>query len=115
MSLAPFDWVESASTSLDEQPRVKATRFGDGYEEREPDGLNPITQKWDVVFRDVDDDIATDMVEYFRAAAGVDSFGWTPLWHTAEIKVVARSWRRTQSDTWGKSDITAVFEQVFEP
>lgn len=111
----PFDWVESASTALEEEPRVLETRFGDGYGQRAPDGLNPIAQSWDVRFSGVDNAIAGDIVAYFRAAKGVTAFEWTPLWHTTPIKVVCKQWTRTQPNEWGRSDISARFVQVFEP
>lgn len=115
MALDPFDWVESASTALEEEPRVLETRFGDGYSQRAPDGLNPIAQQWEVRFTGVDNDIGDAILAYFRAAGAVEAFEWTPLWHTIPIKVVCKRWTRTQPNEWGRSDITARFSQVFEP
>ena len=111
----PFDWVESASTMLEEEPRVLATRFGDGYGQRSPDGLNPIAQRWELRFSAVDNAVADAICAYWRTAGGVQAFEWTPLWHTTPIKVVCTQWTRSQPDRWGMSDLTARFEQVFEP
>lgn len=112
---APFDWVESASTALTEEPRVLETRFGDGYGQRSPDGLNPIAQMWELRFTGVDNPIADAMVAYWRAAGAVEAFDWTPLWHTVAIKVVCKQWTRSQPNEWGQSDLSARFVQVFEP
>lgn len=117
--MAVFDWVESSGTQLSEAPRVASTRFGDGYEERAPDGLNPIEQRWSVAFRGVENGVADAIVAFLRARVspviGLEAFDWTPLWHTTAIRVVCESWSRTHGETWGESDIAAEFRQVFEP
>jgi phage-related protein len=113
--MADFVWVESASTALEEEPRVLATQFGDGYAQRQADGLNPLAQVWSVKFAAVDNAVADDIIAFLRAAKGVTSFDWVPLWHTTAIKVICPSWRRAQPAEWGQSDIDAKFQQVFEP
>lgn len=118
--MAEFVWVESGGTALEEQPRIASTQYGDGYEQRAPDGLNPLRQAWAVRFSDVEDAVANDIVAFFRArltaASGLESFDWKPLWAGgAIIKVTCRKWSRTASDTWGESNITAEFRQEFEP
>lgn len=114
--MAVFDWAESPGTQLTEEPRVAATRYGDGYEERGPDGLNPLRQQWTLNFRDVEKKVADDIVAFFRArinAFGFEAFDWTPMWATAAIRVVCRQWTRTQNDAFHTSDITATFTQEF--
>lgn len=113
-----FDWVESAGTSLTMQPRFGATQFGDGYEERAPDGLNPLKQRWSLQFRAVENAVADAITAFFSARVGglgLEGFDWTPLWSTTPIRVVCREWTRSQPDQAGESDIAAVFEQVIEP
>lgn len=115
--MAVWIWVESPGTGLSEEPRISRTRYGDGYEERAPAGLNPIAQVWQYQARDVDNVIADEMITFLRArtnALGLEAFDYTPLWSTTAIKVICPSWSRTQGETWGTSDITARFEQVFE-
>lgn len=117
--MAEFTWVESASTKLDEAPRFSRTRFGDGYAQDAPDGLNPNPQKWTVSFRDVEDSVADAIVAFFRAristTTGLAAFDWVPLWATAKIQVKCSHWTRTRTSVWGESDIDAEFEQVFQP
>lgn len=117
--MADFDWVESAGTTIEEEPRISASRFGDGYEERAPDGLNPLRQRWSLTFRSVEKGVADDIVAFLRArlsgTLGLESFTWTPLWATTPISVVCRRWSRSQGDIPSESEITAVFEQEFAP
>lgn len=116
--MAVFDWVESPGTSLAEEPRISRTKFGDGYEERAPNGLNPIAQRWQLQFRDVDGTVADEIVAFFRArvtaVSGIEAFDWTPLWAASAIRVICPSWQRTQGEVWGQADISCTFEQVFE-
>ncbi|MEY2687699.1 MAG: hypothetical protein RL375_1897 [Pseudomonadota bacterium] len=113
--MAVFDWVESAGTALEEAPRVARTQFGDGYEERAPDGLNPITQSWQLQFTGIDREVASDIVAFWRArinaAAGQEAFDWTPLWHVDAIRVTCSRWTVTQDQTPETVSITATFKQ----
>lgn len=110
-----FDWAESPGTTLDEKPRVRETRFGDGYAQRSPDGLNPIVQSWSLRFTACDDTKADEIITFFREHMGVYRFDWTPLWATAPIKVFCSEWSRTPANELGLSDISAKFTQDFAP
>lgn len=113
--MAVWVWVESPGTAVEDEPRVRSSRFGDGYEQRAPDGLNPLAQSWPLVFSGVDNAVADDMVAFLRAHGGAEAFDYTPLWETQPVRVICRKWRRTHSATWGESDLSATFERVYEP
>lgn len=112
--MAVFDWAESSNLTLDEEPAVTATRYGDGYEQRSADGINPIAQQWSLNFEEVDNAIADDIVTFWRARGGVEAFDWTPKWGTVAIRVKCSKWSRVP-DGDGLSRMTATFQQVFEP
>ncbi|MBX3589087.1 MAG: phage tail protein [Ramlibacter sp.] len=112
--MAVFDWAESSNLSLEEEPRVNATQFGDGYEQRAADGINALVQRWDLNFEEVDNAIADEIIAFLRARAGVEAFDWTPKWGTVAIKVRCPKWSRSP-DGEGLSRIAARFQQVFEP
>lgn len=116
--MAEFLWVESSSTALTEEPRLAATQYGDGYAETAPDGLNPITQKWSMRFRGVDDMEADSMVAFLRGQVspitGYVPFDWFPKWAAAAIKVKCVRWSRTLAGSH-ESDIDCEFEQVHLP
>lgn len=117
--MAVFAWAESSSSALEEAPRVTSLRYGDGYEESAPDGLNPMKQAWSLQFRKVSREAGDEIVGFFRArmsaVGGLENFDWTPLWETAPIKVIARNWTRTQLDDYGESDIQVRFERDYKP
>ena len=115
MTRPVWDWAESPGTRLDEEPRVRQTMFGDGYSQRQADGLNPIAQGWDMQFKAVSREAGDEMIAFLRAQSGVTAIQWTPTWESAPILVLAPRWSRTQSDDFGFSDIAVRFNQVFEP
>lgn len=113
--MADWVWVESPGSSVDETPRVRSAKFGDGYEQRAPDGLHASEQMLPLQFNDVDNAIADEMITFLRTHAGVTPFDYVPLWATVAIKVICRSWRRSQGSKYGMSTISATFEQVYQP
>jgi phage-related protein len=111
--VADWIWTESEGTTLEETPRVRVAQFGDGYQQRAPDGINDLVQTWTVPFDEVDDVIADEMVAFLRANRG-RAFNYVPLWHTVAIKVVATGWTRTAARV-GVNTLRVTFRQVFEP
>ena len=110
-----FDWAESPGSSHSPVPRVVATRFGDGYEQRAPDGLNPQQQVWDLVFKGIDVVVASEIDDFLRPGLGYTTFDWTPPRQTAALKFKCTSFRRLITNQLGEDDLSARFEQVFEP
>lgn len=113
--MADWVWVESPGTALSEEPRVRVSKFGDGFEQRSVDGINTQPQTWDYNSDEVDDAVAAEMIDFLRARGGVEAFDYVPLWATTAIRVKCPRWRRVLGSRVGTSSITATFEQVFEP
>lgn len=107
-------WVESPGTTLEEEPRTRSARFGDGYEQRAPDGINNRPQSWVGVFDGVDDAVADEMIDFLRTQDGRLPFNYVPLRTTVAIRVICRKWSRSFNAP-GESSLRATFEQVFEP
>ena len=111
-----FDWAESPSSSHAPVASVLATRFGDGYEQRAPDGLNPVRQVWDLVFNACDVVVANEIDAFLRPIlGGIGTFDWTPPAQTVALKFKCSSFRRSLTQQLGEHNLSATFEQVFEP
>lgn len=123
------DWHPTIGSSIDIEPSVNVTQFGDGYELRTVTGINSQKQKWSLTFEGSYDYI--NAIEAFlRARGGVEAFTWvTPDHHIGnredrwdntgtileekhQIVVVCRKWSRTRNQ--GYQQLTCTFEQVFE-
>lgn len=110
--MATFTWTPSYNPTASRTPRIKSVQFGDGYEQRFSDGLNPLKQVWNVAFNGRYTAEADEIDAFLIARAGVENFDWTPPGGTAG-KYVCKQWDRTI--VYGNiENISAVFEQVFD-
>ena len=115
MTRPVFDWAEADSTSVSEEPRVTETQFGDGYSQRSAEGINTLTEMWDVSIEEADNQVADEIIAFLRARGGVEVFEWTPRWGTDPILVVTSGgWKRTGAGD-GASTISVRFKRVYEP
>lgn len=108
--MAEFTWFPDASISKDVEPRVASARFGDGYEQRVPLGINTQIDKWQLTFTGNRERI--DPIEAFIAAqGGYLAFDWkNPDEQTG--RYVCRSWKKQRQDSQ-KVILTCEFERVF--
>jgi phage-related protein len=63
-------WTPTWPVRIDREPRMKIAKFGDGYEQRVLDGLNPMQTSWNLQWdmRPRDDALAIDL--YLTAQQG---------------------------------------------
>lgn len=109
-----FTYAPSYGAAATRKPRVKAIRFGDGYEQRQTDGINRRPEIWDLQFinRSTTDAAAIDA--FLATQGGADYFLWTPpVSGAVEGKYICREWSRNVG-AGNVESITARFEQVFD-
>jgi phage-related protein len=101
-------WATSVSIS----PRVLKNPYGDGYEQRIPDGLNTVREIWSVSFEGIAYTECLEIKNFLKARAGAEAFNWAPPGET-EIQVKCESF--TVEKTSGNTgNVKATFEQVFD-
>lgn len=96
------------------QPRIRTTKFGDGYEQRVTFGLNQNPKEWSLSFMVGTTDASS--IETFLDARAADaaSFDWTPPDDTTAYKWTCYQWNKELiGDSFYRIDAT--FTQVFEP
>lgn len=105
-----FTWLPEFESNLSEKPNVNVTKFGDGYEQRTPIGINSRAQKWSVQF--TESNVAfSEVLAFVRERNAVESFDWTnPLQEQGVY--VCREWRLQRKQ--GVNVLSMDFEQVFE-
>ncbi len=111
-----FTWVPDYNgTGGDFEPKVKRAQFGNGYSQRAPDGLNNNPAMWSVSFlgRHYGDEIQL-IIDFLEALSGSEYFLWTPPRASGQIKVICPKWSRRPSKGI-YDDLTATFEQVYDP
>ncbi|XKE45758.1 phage tail protein [Halomonas organivorans] len=62
------------------QRRIDEARFGDGYAQRRPAGLNSRTDRWQLTWSMLDRDEFETLDDFLRARLGVHAFWWQPPW-----------------------------------
>ncbi len=109
--MTTFTWIP-AKASLQEHPRVVSSKFGDGYEQRRPDGINNVEQSWSLFFVCQSVSVAQAILNFLRARQGSELFTWTPPDATTSIMVICREYS-TDDEPGNSRTINATFEQVF--
>lgn len=108
---ALFTWIPSeAIRSL--QPAVYSAKFGEGYEQNTPRGINATPASWDLQFKCRSSSVADAILAFLVAQGGYQKFQWTPPRATAPILVLCRKWSDT-SKPGGVTSVSATFEQTF--
>lgn len=104
-----FHWRPKNHAQATAKPRVTTVRFGDGYPQRIPDGINNDLRNYDVTFAGTAAKI--NLIEGFLARHnGVRSFLWRDPDRNYLITVVCSSWAITiDGDT---KSISTTFEEV---
>lgn len=97
--------------SIENEPRVRAVRFGDGYEQRRPDGLALGQAKYSITLSEKNTD-AHQIIAFLEKHGGVTAFRWTPPYQSQQIMVLCRKWSVVV--VLLRTEIRAEFMQVTE-
>lgn len=110
MTRPTFTWHPEFESSLDQEPQVNVTKFGDGYEQRSAKGINNNPQKWNLQFS-ASSQGAQEALNFLKARGAVESFTWQNPFEETGV-YVCRSWKIQRKQ--GVNILQATFEQVFE-
>ncbi|AUL89692.1 phage tail protein [Escherichia coli] len=101
--------VPREGMQVSEKPSVVRVRFGDGYEQRRPTGLNARLKTFQAVFR-VTDEPTRRWLDEFYLAWWLPCLLWRPPKHNRTVRVVCREWSVTDNARY--SDFSCTIEQV---
>lgn len=110
--MATFTWTPDFDLPKESKPAVYESKFGDGYGQRIPKGLNPNPKTYPLQFKNRSNAERDQIEEFLDARGGAESFDWTPPWGSAG-KFKCPEWRVTYTN-FNNNQITATFVQVFE-
>jgi phage-related protein len=110
-----FTWVPQAGFQVSRAPNVAVVKLGDGYEQRQVKGINPLLDKYTLTFKGSNGacdrpNPVVDAEFFLKARMAVESFYWTPPDTERRALFVCRSWSMTKNR--GYYELTADFEQV---
>lgn len=108
-----FTWKPDYSAARRNDARLDEAKFGDGYSQRSPNGINTLMEAWDLSFTLRTKVEITEIVTFLETQKGAYSFDWvTPTGATR--KFICRSWSDSYNHD-GDCALSATFERVFEP
>jgi phage-related protein len=95
------------------EPKRRAVRFGDGYQQTSPTGLNADLGKWDLTFsgRSLTEADAIMTLCKVSGAGGTVPLTWTPPGESTAIKVLAYPYKKVWTGI-NSYTVTLTFEQV---
>ncbi|MFT4271187.1 MAG: phage tail protein [Pantoea sp.] len=111
-----FTWSPQKAYTVSREPNVSVVSLGDGYEQRQTKGINPLMDSYSLKFVGYDDtkcsrpNVAKEAEVFIKARMAVDSFYWTPSDTGVQALFVCRSWSMTKTGNY--YELTATFEQV---
>lgn len=111
-----FKWPTQKGPSIDEQPNVTVVKLGDGYEQRQANGINSLLPTYSIVVHGVSGlcgkpNYAALARQFLVAKNAVESFLWTPKDTGVQGLYVCRSWNYVPT-IGGLYVLTAKFEKV---
>ena len=110
MARQTFSWQPNFESKLSQEPKVSITKFGDGYEQRTPNGINNNPETWSVEFTR-SSAAFPDVLTFIQARGGVESFYWTTPFEQTKV-FVCRKWGLVRKE--GHYVLSMDFEQIFE-
>ena len=105
-----FNWVPREGMQSTMVPSVTTIKFGDGYEQRRPAGLNHQLLNFQPVFRVTSEEARAALEAFLSDHGGYKAFLWRPPKYNRTIRIVCREWSVTDNVVY--SDFSCKFEQV---
>jgi phage-related protein len=114
MAASTFSFLSDFGIQANTEPRITTAKFGDGYEQLVPDGLNIHPRRWNIKFTARTGVEADAIDDFFKDRnGGVDWFWWSPP-RRGRIKVRCKTWNKIEQG-FNNVDITAEFIECFDP
>lgn len=105
------DWGLSQSAKF----RVRTVSFGDGYEQRAPDGLNATQRSWNLSWSSLDKGQADTLNDFILAKGGHTAFLWEHPVTGVTHQVLCSKAPKVTHDTWANYTLSLKLTEDFTP
>ena len=107
----PLTTKISQSSTKNLQTNLLVAKFGDGYEQRTPNGINYTKQQWNISWENITlADLTTIEAAIASARYGADAFTWTPFNEASQKKFKYQ----THDVTFLSGDLCTVSMQIIQ-
>jgi len=107
-------WNPSFDSSINHEPRTNYIQFGDGYFQREANGVNHQQIILNATFQEIPDNEAKSLMSFFEYKGGVGKFKMTlPTPYGGEKLYVAKNWKHNFNG-YNRNNIDTLFIEVFD-
>lgn len=103
----------SIGSGANHEAAILEAKFGEGYSQRAGDGINNIRSDFPLVWTNASPSEAENIVSFFRARGGHESFWYTLPGYDDPWLFVCKKW----SDPWAtgnRYNVSATLERVFD-
>ncbi len=115
VNMETFDWVPDYGMDTTSVINVSIVSFGDGYEQRRVNGLNPIKDVWNLTFAYRDLAEVNDIKAFLHARKGVEAFDFqVPGSGLVKVRTDGESICKVTDVAYGLQTLTTTFKRVFE-
>lgn len=110
-----FEWKPSVEAQGQTRYAVRSVRFGEGYSQVVPQGLNNATQSWQLSFRGNASEIGP-IQSFLDSTKGAESFYWTPpLRGSGLFRVDTQRGVTARAHGGDLYTLEVTFQEVFAP
>ncbi|WP_337261182.1 MULTISPECIES: phage tail protein [unclassified Serratia (in: enterobacteria)] len=104
-----FTWIPEESLQVSVKPKVKVVSFGDGYEQRSPDGINNQLRSYSLQFSGSAEDVRT-IDQFLTEHGGAQAFSWLPPDTLKSALFKCEEWNLAVNGYW--NSLSATFQEV---
>lgn len=113
--MATFAWVPDYGMDTTAAVNVTIVSFGDGYEQRRSEGLNPVKNIWNLSFNYRDKSEVDDIIAFLNARKGVEAFDFqVPGGGLVKVRTDGDSLYKVTDVAYNLKSLTTTFKRVFE-
>lgn len=114
MAALPLTTKLSQSSSRKTAFRTLISQFGNGYEQRTPDGINTKLDTWNIQYENLSTTEKNTVLAVFDAVAGWDVITWTPFGEASSKKFRLEDGYSFTPKSGDLYDISATLKQIFD-
>lgn len=110
-----FFWKPSYQTTISSEPRVRVIQYGNGYQQRVPDGINPDLITFNANFDNRKEKEAVSILHFLKARKAQESFIYNlPIVYSKSAlntRFISSSWS-VDYNSYNNYSIKAKFQEV---